>query len=110
MSVVVVTTISCDAAILLCSSCQAHVATASAVSDVDCRLCGGIMQFDRRCETGFSLHKDSILIRCIAENKKEGWRCEDRGGRDFCPDHVHLANPARISQPSLSSPRAVGDQ
>jgi hypothetical protein len=105
VSVVVVTTISCDAAILRCSSCQAEVATALAVSDVDCRLCGGVMQFDRRCETGFSLHKDSILIRCIAENK-DGWCCEDRGGRDFCPAHANLANPARVSQPT---PRAVGD-
>ena len=106
MSVVVVTTISCDAAILRCSSCQAEVATASAVSDVDCRLCGGTMQFDHRCETGFSLHRDAILIRCIAENKKDGWRCEDRGGRDFCPAHVHLANPSRVSQPT---PRAIAE-
>jgi hypothetical protein len=109
VSVVVVTTISCDAAILLCSSCQAEVATASAVSDVDCRLCGGTMQFERRCETGFSLHRDAILIRTIAENKKDGgWLCEQRGGgRDFCPAHVHLANPARVAQPT---PRAVGDR
>lgn len=105
MSVVVVTTISCDAAILRCSSCQAEVATASAVSDVDCQLCGGIMQFERRCETGFSLHKDSILIRCIAENR-DRWCCEDRGGRDFCPAHVHFANPARVSLPT---PRAIGE-
>ena len=105
MSVVVVTTISCDAAILRCSSCQTEVATASAVSDVDCRLCGGTMQFDRRCETGFSLHRDAILIRCIAENK-DGWCCEDRGGRDFCPTHIHLANPTRVS---LSTPQAMGD-
>lgn len=92
----VVTTISCDAAILHCVSCQAEVAIASAISDVTCRACNGTMLFDRRCEVGFSLHKDSILIRCIAENK-DGWRCEDRGGRDFCPAHAHLANPARIS-------------
>ena len=105
MSVVVVTTISCDASILLCSSCQTEVGNASAVSDVDCRTCGGTMQFDRRCEAAISLHRDAILIRCIAENK-DGWRCEDRGGRDFCPSHVHLANPARIAQPT---PRAMGD-
>ncbi len=104
MSVVVVTTITCDAAILLCSSCQVEIATALAVSDVDCRLCGGIMQFNRRCESGFSLHKDSILIRCIAENK-DGWCCENHGGRDFCPSHTHLANPARVSQPA----RAISD-
>ena len=104
MSVVVVTTISCDAAILRCSSCQAEVATVSAVSDVDCRMCGGTMQFDRRCEAAFSLHRDAILIRCIAENK-DGWCCEDRGGRDFCPEHVHHANPSRIEQPT---PQSVG--
>ena len=56
------------------------------------------MRFERRCEVGLSLHKDSILIRCIAENK-DGWCCEDRGGRDFCPTHVHLADPTRVSQP-----------
>ena len=97
MSVVVVTTISCDAAILLCSSCRSEIATASAVSNVGCRTCGGSMQFERRCEIGFSLHRDAILIRCIAENK-DGWHCEDRGGRDFCPAHVHLAQPARVAQ------------
>lgn len=96
MSVVVVTTISCDAAILRCSSCQTEAATASPVEGVDCRSCNnGTMHFERRCETGFSLHKDSILIRCIAENR-DGWSCEDRGGRDFCPAHVHLTNPARV--------------
>ena len=104
MSVVVVTTISCDAAILRCSSCQVEVATSLAVSDVDCQLCGGggTMLFDRRCETGFSLHRDAVLIRAIAENKKDGggWCCEQRGGRDFCPEHVHFANPARVSQPT----------
>ena len=106
MSVVVVTTISCDASILRCASCQAEVATAAAVSDVACRLCDGNMVFDRRCEIGFSLHKDSILIRCIAENK-DSWCCEDRGGRDFCPAHKHLANPDRVSRPT---PRAIGDR
>ena len=105
MSVVVVTTISCDASILRCSSCQAEVGNASAVSDVDCKTCGGTMQFDRRCEVAFSLHRDAILIKCIAENK-DGWCCEDRGGRDFCPTHTHLANPARISRPT---PLAMGE-
>ncbi len=104
MSVVVVTTISCDASILRCASCQAEIATAAAVSDVDCRLCGGTMLFEGRCENGFSLHKDSILIRCIAENKS-GWRCEDRGGRDFCPEHHHLAKAARVVPT-----HAVGDR
>ena len=104
MSVVVVTTISCDAAILRCASCQAEVASAQALTDVACRLCGGTMLFERRCETGFSLHRDAVLIRCIAENK-DGWRCEDRGGRDFCPAHVDLADPSRISRQT----RAVGD-
>jgi hypothetical protein len=60
------------------------------------------MQFERRCLTAISEHKDAILIRCIAENR-DGWRCEDRGGRDFCPDHGHLANPARIAS---AMPRA----
>lgn len=105
MSVMVVTTISCDAVILHCQSCQADAAGAYAVSSEACRMCGGTLLFERRCGTGFSLHKDSILIRCIAENK-DGWRCEDRGGRDFCPTHIHLANPARISQ---RTPRAIGE-
>ena len=105
LSVVVVTTIFCDASILRCSSCQTEVATASAVSDVDCRLCGGTMQFERRCQIAISEHKDAILIRCIVENR-DGWLCEDRGGRDFCPAHTHLANPARVSQPTS---RAIGD-
>ena len=99
MSVVVVTTISCDAAILRCSSCQAEVATASAVSDVDCRLYGGTMQFDHRYETGFSLHRDAILIRCIAENS-DGWRCEHAFGRDFCPEHVHLSHRINSAGPA----------
>jgi hypothetical protein len=105
VSVVVVTTISCDAAILRCSSCQVEVATASAVSDVVCRLCHGTLLFERRCEVGFSLHRDSVLIRCIAENK-DGWSCENRGGRDFCPAHVHLATPSRLAQPT---PQAIGN-
>ena len=105
MSVVVVTTISCDASILRCASCQAEVATAAAVSDVDCKLCGGTMQFEQRCEKAFSEHRDAVLIRCIAENRND-WRCEVPVGRDFCPAHAHLANPARVSQPT---PRAMGD-
>jgi len=109
VSVVVVTTISCDASILRCASCQAEVATAAAVSDVDCRLCGGTMQFERRCEEAISLHRDAVLIKCIVENK-DGWRCEKPSGRDFCPAHVHLANPARVSQPqSLPTARVVGE-
>jgi hypothetical protein len=55
------------------------------------------MLVDRRCDRSFTLRKDSLLIRCIAENK-DGWRCEDRGGCDFCPDHVHLASSARAAQ------------
>lgn len=106
MSVVVVTTISCDASILRCESCQVEIATAAAVSDVDCQLCGGTMLFEGRCENAFSLHKDAILIRCIAENKND-WRCEDRGGRDFCPAHKDLADQARTSSPTL---RAAADR
>lgn len=97
MSVVVVTTISCDAVILRCSSCQAEAAVAFAVPDDTCRLCNGTMLFDRRCGEGYSLHRDAILIRCIAENK-DGWCCEDHGGRDFCPKHGHLADPRRVAQ------------
>ena len=69
----------------------------SAVTGVACQLCGGTMLFERRCETGLSLHRDAILIRCIAENK-DGWRCEDRGGRDFCPAHAHLAIPSNAAR------------
>ena len=105
MSVVVVTTISCDASILHCSSCRSEVATAAAVSDVDCRMCGGTMQFERRCHSAISEHKDAILIRPIVENR-DGWRCENRGGRDFCPHHTHLANPVRIGH---QTPHAMGD-
>jgi hypothetical protein len=46
------------------------------------------------CASTFSLSRGGLLIRCIAENK-EGWRCEDKGGRDFCAEHRHLADPAR---------------
>ena len=109
MSVVVVTTISCDAAILGCTSCGVEIATSSAVTGVSCQLCGGTMMFERRCEKALSLHRDAILIRCIAENK-DGWRCEDRGGRDFCPEHAHLANPsigARTMSTDESTERAA---
>ena len=104
MGAVVVTTISCDALILQCTLCQAEVAAASTVIG-DCRTCGATLLLDRRCGTGFSLRRDSLLIRCIAENK-DGWRCEDRGGRDFCSEHIHLANPTRVDQPT---PQALGD-
>jgi hypothetical protein len=46
------------------------------------------------CQVHFTLERDCLLIRCIAENK-EGWRCEDKGGRDFCPRHRDLADPKR---------------
>lgn len=113
MSVVVVTTISCDASILKCERCQSEIGSAAAVSDIVCRTCGDTMQFDHRCEEAFSLHRDAILIRAIAENKKDGnWHCEQRGGRDFCPAHVHLACPvraARITQPPLLAVAAASD-
>ena len=113
MSVVVVTTISCDASILKCERCQSEIVSAAAVSDIGCRTCGDTMHFDRRCEEAFSLHRDAILIRAIAENKKDGnWHCEQRGGRDFCPTHVHLACPdraARITQPPPHAVDAVRD-
>jgi len=113
VSVVVVTTISCDASILKCERCQSEIGSAAAVSDIVCRTCGDTMQFDHRCEEAFSLHRDAILIRAIAENKKDGnWHCEQRGGRDFCPAHVHLACPvraARITQPPLLAVAAASD-
>lgn len=90
----VVTTISCDAVILHCESCQSERSHAFAVAGDQCRTCGGEMRFDRRCGEAFTLHRDCVLIRCIAENKHD-WRCEDRGGRDFCSAHTHLANPSR---------------
>jgi hypothetical protein len=102
VSVVVVTTISCNAVILRCSSCQAEVAGTSVGA---CRLCGGMMLLDRSCGAGFSLHRGGVLIRCVAENK-DGWRCEDHGGRDFCSDHAHLADPKRVTPPT---PQAIGD-
>jgi hypothetical protein len=37
----------------------------------------------------------ALAKRCITENK-DGWRCEDRSGQDFCPDHVSLSDPKRI--------------
>ena len=66
------------------------------------------MQFERRCETAFSLHRDAILIRYIAENKHD-WCCEHRGGRDFCPAHIHLAIPARGYQPTPTPTLAIGE-
>jgi hypothetical protein len=63
------------------------------------------MQFDRRCDAAISLHRDAILIRCIVENK-DGWLCEHRGGRDFCPKHLHLANPTRVAELPR---RAIGE-
>ena len=95
----VVTTISCDAAILRCAECQREVATA-AVSDLRCHVCGGAMPLGRRCDAAFSLRRDAVLIRCIAENK-DGWRCEHAVGRDFCPDHVHLSSRIHSAGPDL---------
>lgn len=57
------------------------------------------------CSATFSLLRDGLLIRCIAENK-EGWRCEDKGGRDFCAEHRDLADPRRVDR---HTPRAIGD-
>lgn len=106
MSVVVVTTISCDAVIERCSSCQTtEVAISSAAAGGDCRTCGAVMLLDRRCGAGFSLDRGGILIRCIAENK-DGWHCEDRGAGDFCAEHAHLADRSRIAQPT-ARPRAL---
>jgi hypothetical protein len=60
------------------------------------------MLFDRRCCSSFALRHDSLLIRCIAENK-DGWRCEDRGVRDFCPEHM-----SRSPVSLLFAARALG--
>jgi hypothetical protein len=57
------------------------------------------------CSASFSLSRGALLIRCVAENK-EGWRCEDKGGRDYCAEHSGLADPTRIEPPT---PRAIGD-
>jgi hypothetical protein len=57
------------------------------------------------CNAHFSLERGGLLIRCIAENK-DGWRCEDKGGRDFCAEHRSFADPTRIEQPA---PQAIGD-
>ncbi len=100
VGVVVVTTISCDAKILRCARCHAEVAVTSDVSDGTCQTCGGTMRLERSCDAGFSLRREStILIRCVAENKSN-WRCDDRDGRDFCPEHVHLANKASAARPT----------
>ena len=86
VNAVMVTTISCDATILRCSRCQHEVAILSVVTATPGTCtCGAAMAAPIKCFRSFSLHKDALLMRCIAENK-EGWRCED-GGRDFCPDH-----------------------
>jgi hypothetical protein len=57
------------------------------------------------CTSAFSLSRGALLIRCVAENK-DGWRCEDEGGRDFCPEHRDLADPKRVDRPT---PRALWD-
>lgn len=88
----VVTTISCDAVILRCSSCQTEVAVASATPVGNCCTCGETVVLDRSCDGGFALQRSGLLIRRIAENK-EGWRCDDESGRDFCRVHIHLADP-----------------
>ena len=99
----ILTTISCDAVILRCESCRAEAAESPALVGGSCLACGeGSMQVDRICGESFSLRRDGTLIRCVVENK-DGWRCDDRGGRDFCPKHVHLANPARVAQPDAQS-------
>ena len=54
------------------------------------------MVLDRNCSKNLSLRNEGLFIRCIAENK-DGWRCEDRGGRDFCPEHSEPANPTVIA-------------
>ena len=106
MSVVVVTTISCNAVILRCSSCKAEVpSTSTAIGGIH-RTCGdGSMLLVRSCGAGFSLQRGGLLIRCVAENK-DGWRCEDHGGNDYCPEHAYLANSKRVAQPT---PQAIGD-
>lgn len=106
MSVVVVTTISCNAVILRCSSCQTEVAgMVFAPLHAACRTCGEALLPDRPCAAGFSLQRNNILIRCIAENR-DGWSCESNGGRDFCPEHRHLADPGRVARPTSQT---IGD-
>jgi hypothetical protein len=107
VSVVVVTTISCDALIQRCSSCQAAVVVAAPGSTsirCFCRTCDSPL-LEQKCGESFALRRDGILIRCIAENK-DGWRCEDRDGRDFCPEHAHLAEASRIER---ATPRTIGN-
>ena len=105
MSVVVITTISCNAVILRCARCQLEVAATAAISGSTCQVCGDTLLLDRHCAAGFSLKRGGVLIRCVAENK-DGWRCEDHGGRDFCPVHTHLADPASVARPT---PQGIGD-
>lgn len=89
--------------ILRCSSCRHEVAIISAITATPGTCtCGAAMMPDRSCDRSFSFHKDGHLIRVVAENK-DGWRCEDRGGHDFCPEHGALADPYRIRQPQQMS-------
>lgn len=100
------TTISCDAVILRCSGCRAEAAGSPASVGGACPKCGeGPLLLDRSCGENFALRRDGALIRCVAENK-DGWCCDDKGGRDYCPAHVRLANPVRVSHPT---PRAIGE-
>ena len=70
----VVTTISCDAMILRCQGCQKEVAIISAATATPGTCtCGAALVFDRSCSKSFSLHKEGLLIRCIAENK-DNWK------------------------------------
>jgi len=93
-AVVVVTTISCDVRILGCSRCELEAAIASATALPGTCTCGASMIFARACTRSFSLHKDGLLIRCIAENS-EGWLCVEGGTRDYCPDHANLVDTSR---------------
>lgn len=91
-----ITTLSCDAAILRCARCPTEITVVTSTTIGTC-TCGGKLELVRACAQSLALNKDDgLLIRCVAENK-EGWRCEDHGAkrRDFCAAHVHLADPAR---------------
>lgn len=61
------------------------------------------MLLDRGCDRRFSLHKDALLIRCIAENK-EGWSCPDGSARDYCPDHAALREIVRLPRNYVEDP------
>lgn len=96
----VVTTISCDTLILRCTKCVLKIAIAATPTPTPGTCtCGGSLAVDRGCDRSFTLRKHGLLIRAIAENK-DGWSCEDRGGRDFCPEHKKLADPTKVSQPT----------